>query len=49
MRAFVPGTGHLLNDCSNPGTGLPGTALPAPLSNRIRTCGRASNAARAEA
>src|SRR3954468_7330695 len=34
------------NDCSNPATGAPGAA-PAPLSNRIRTDGSASNAASA--
>ena len=48
-RARVPGSGKRAKERSNPGTGAPGVALPAPLSNRIRTGGSASNAARAAA
>src|SRR4051812_1254442 len=38
--------GNEANDCSNPGTGAPGAA-PAPFSNKTRTDGSASNAAKA--
>ncbi len=44
----MPGSGKRANDCSKPGYGWPG-ARPAPLSNRIRTDGNASNAVRAAA
>ena len=45
-RAVVPGSGKRENERSKPATGWTG-ALPAPLSNRIRTEGSASNAASA--
>ena len=48
-RACVPGTGKRENECSNPGTGEPGFALPAPLSNSTRIDGSSWNAARAAA
>ena len=47
-RALVPGSGQRANERSKPGYGAPG-APPAPLSNRIRTGGSASNALRAAA
>ena len=47
--ARVPGSGNRANDCSNAGTGAPGVELPAPLSNRMRIGGCASNAASADA
>jgi hypothetical protein len=48
-RALVPGSGKRPKDCSKAGTGRPAADPPAPLSNRIRTEGSASNAARAAA
>ena len=48
-RAPVPGSGKRPKDCSKAGTGRPAADPPAPLSNRIRTGGSASNAARAAA
>ena len=45
-RAVVPAGGKRSKERSNPAYGRPG-APPAPLSNRIRTGGSASNAARA--
>ena len=47
--ACVPGTGKRENECSNPGTGNPGDAPPAPLSNSTRIIGSRWNAARAAA
>src|SRR3954471_7105855 len=43
-RPVVPGTGNFANECSKPGCGAPGMLPPAPLSNRMRTEGCASNA-----
>ena len=42
----MPGSGKRENERSKPGTGANGVE-PAPLSNRIRTGGSASNAASA--
>ncbi len=45
----MPGSGKRENERSNAGHGRAGVAPPAPLSNRMRTGGSASNAARAAA